>query len=511
MPMKSGLRIRLILTAAIVSASPAAAAVPTPNGFGEQGIALLVSGDAVPEPSAIAVERDGSVVVATDATVLDGGVVIFRVAADGTRIGFARSHGPRILPTPSSCAPRLAVDAGARLLVACGSMVVRLNLNGKFDASFGSRGSVQLPVASTTAIALVHGGGLILAGAAKGTPTDGLLVRLTRDGRLDPVFGAGGVVTLPGRVPSAIAVDAQGRILVTSGSVFRYTASGAPDVTFGAAGQVTVPGFTGQAVALDPAGRIVVAGDSSTVAVVRLRSDGTRDPSFGTLGMSIGDTADTVLIPGALVVEKRGAVIVAGSELPPPGSYGYQEWLVQRFRSDGSLGAKGETPDYFDPTDCRDETPHAIALQPDGKLVVAGTACETSYAYLFALRYDIHLRRDAGAPLMLDEVRGAEATRDGAVVLVTARVALNAAARVSVTVRRITHSLRLLVGSRIGSEQLPRPGTTVSASFAGKTLVRIRLVLADRSLVPRRTYLVAFTARDGHGRTGSRDLFFTAP
>jgi uncharacterized delta-60 repeat protein len=151
------------------------------------------------------------------------------------------------------------------------------------------------------------------------------------------------------------------------------------DPTFNTTGVVTTqvsdaPGAT--AVALYPsgtanAGKIVAAGQAS---LVRYNPDGSLDATFGNGGI-VNQTLNTDDLPVAvaLVGDK---VLVSGTAfgLKPKTS----DFEIARFNSDGSLdqtfGNNGsiQTPFGSKPGDFA--TADAMAVQADGKIVVAGTA-----------------------------------------------------------------------------------------------------------------------------------------
>src|SRR5690606_10827650 len=127
---------------------------------------------------------------------------------------------------------------------------------------------------------------------------------------LDPGFGDGGAVTIPG-LPGghtdelfAVTVDPVGRIVAAGYSsggnqqptVVRLLADGSLDPTFGDGGVVRIPvgvRARAQALALQPNGRIVVAGfgvlfpgGMEQFVALRLLENGTLDPSFGAGGLA---------------------------------------------------------------------------------------------------------------------------------------------------------------------------------------------------------------------------------
>jgi uncharacterized delta-60 repeat protein len=154
-------------------------------------------------------------------------------------------------------------------------------------------------------------------------------------GQLDPSFGVGGTVIT--EFPSsysgarAVAVQADGRVVAagfahTNDSIAsdfaltRYQVDGTLDATFGTGGRVRTD-FGGRfdealAVAVRPDGRIVVAGNSSDatgadMAVARYQPDGTLDTSFDGDGMALVEF-DGEATARAVALQRDGKVVLAG-------------------------------------------------------------------------------------------------------------------------------------------------------------------------------------------------------
>jgi uncharacterized delta-60 repeat protein len=154
-------------------------------------------------------------------------------------------------------------------------------------------------------------------------------------GQLDPSFGAGGTVIT--EFPSsssgarAVAVQADGRVVAagfahTNDSIAsdfaltRYQVDGTSDSTFGIGGRVRTD-FGGTfdealAVAVQPDGRIVVAGSSSDatgadMAVARYHPDGTLDTSFDGDGMALVEFGGEATAR-AVALQRDGKVLLAG-------------------------------------------------------------------------------------------------------------------------------------------------------------------------------------------------------
>ena len=173
-----------------------------------------------------------------------------------------------------------------------------------------------------------------------------------------------------------------------SGSDFtiaRYNIDGSLDPSFGIQGQTTTDlGATDEAfaVALQTDGKIIVAGSSRSaafghLALVRYNSDGSLDTTFGIEGIST-EFPSVYSGASAVVLQPDGKIVVAGSE-------GRSDFALARYNSDGSLdlgyGIGGKVTTDFSG---RDDQVYALALQRDGKIVAAGRSNDFSEFARFA-------------------------------------------------------------------------------------------------------------------------------
>jgi uncharacterized delta-60 repeat protein len=188
-------------------------------------------------------------------------------------------------------------------------------------------------------------------------------------GSLDPTFGGGdGMVTASGSVLWAVAQ--QGDRLVVLGSaldgsngrsvprptVARFLPDGSPDTTFGTNGRYFLEGGgTSDALAVQPDGKIVVATDVSTkigktttsdFRVYRLDANGQGlDPTFGTNGsvtLDFGTGATGVTANDrarAVVLQPDGRIVVAGSANLVTKTSTTNRTAVVRLNSNGTLDA----------------------------------------------------------------------------------------------------------------------------------------------------------------------------
>ena len=151
------------------------------------------------------------------------------------------------------------------------------------------------------------------------------------------------------------------------------------DPGFGSGGKTTTSfaGNAGASAAVLQNGKVVAAGFAVTgattdFALTRYRPDGTLDTSFGNRGRVTTDIAggagDSAT---ALAVQADGKLVVAGLTSGPAG----QDFALVRYRPNGtvdpSFGNHGRvTTDFAGGADAA----HALVIQADGKLVAAGSA-----------------------------------------------------------------------------------------------------------------------------------------
>lgn len=276
----------------------------------------------------------------------------------------------------------------------CFFSVARYNADGSLDAGFGEAGLVRVQEFGGSAdgadVALLPDGRIVAAG--KGGGGGFALVRLTEDGSLDPSLGGDGAVVAgftpaspqdAGGIARRMAVQPDGKIVsvgYVGNTAFdiglaRYNTDGSLDTAFSGDGMVTADfGGTefGNDVAVQPDGRIVATGAGGAgVALLRYNADGTADSGFGTAGRT------SVAFPGdggfaqALALQTNGKIVVAG-RADDPNSAEANDFGVARFHTDGSLDT-GFAGDGFAVTGFGDfDEARGVLVQPDGKIVAAG-------------------------------------------------------------------------------------------------------------------------------------------
>lgn len=220
---------------------------------------------------------------------------------------------------------------------------------------------------------------LALVGAFGGVPA-------AAGGDLDPAFGAGGTVTTlfpDGSFARALAIQPDGKIVAVGAAagssvtgefaVARYETDGSLDPGFGEGGMVTTAiaggGDEARSVAIQPNGGIVVAGTDGRerFAVVRYLPDGTLDPRFGSDGIVRTDLTSGDDIGFDLAIQPDGRIVVAGTaRMSSAGS----RFAIVRYRRGGELDRTfGDRGSAFGE---RGTVGRSVALQSDGGIVVTG-------------------------------------------------------------------------------------------------------------------------------------------
>lgn len=278
----------------------------------------------------------------------------------------------------------------------CWFTVTRFNANGTLDTAFGDNGSVVTDFGSDgatdpQAVLVQPGDNKIVAVGTSGG--DIAVGRWNPDGSPDTTFDGDGraVTSFPqSAMGRDLALQQDGKIVVAGSSGFtrfdfalvRYNTDGSLDTTFDADGRVVTPfaGYeTANGVAVQPDGRIVAAGGSEgDVALARYNANGSLDTGFGTGGRVTSDF-------GAgedgqdLALQSDGRIVVAGSGSVAGSGNG--DFGVYRYNTNGSLdtgfGTGGRTLTDFGATY---EQAFGVAIQPDGKIVAHGTSDDTRAA-----------------------------------------------------------------------------------------------------------------------------------
>ena len=275
--------------------------------------------------------------------------------------------------------------------------VMRLNSNGTADTGFGTNGRVIIPFddffdEQATAVAIQTDGKIIVAGHVQlGSPGyDFGVARLNPDGSLDTTFDGDGKLKIPvsnsNDFPYDVAVQTNGKIIIagkgfnqpnSDASFVRLNTNGSFDTTFNGTGKLVLAIGMNDSIAeiaLQPDGKIVAAGtDGADFAVVRLNSNGTLDAAFNGTGVAttpVGTQRDEAF---SIALQADGKILVAGAA----NSGSSDEAAIVRYNANGSLdttfNSDGKVTIDFQPMSSEDFK--SVLVQADGKIIgVAGGA-----------------------------------------------------------------------------------------------------------------------------------------
>ena len=286
----------------------------------------------------------------------------------------------------------VALQADGKILVSCRTdidnqalvAIARYNINGSLDTTFGNSGIVvtSLNAFSSGDLAIQPDGKIVVSGTTvvAGAPVFSV-ARYQTDGSLDQTFDGDGMAQASSagqQAPWGIALQADGKIVVAGESVgdqtddfclARFNSDGSVDGTFNGNGLVLTTFDGGFSHALDVTiqadGKIVAAGmgsdiAGSIVALARYNSDGSLDTSFDGDGRVNG-------IPGianALALRPDGKIVVAGTA--------NHAILVARYNSDGSLDETFGSSGRVTTSIGTEAVATAVALQADGRIMAGG-------------------------------------------------------------------------------------------------------------------------------------------
>ena len=366
------------------------------SGYNDQGLAVaynpithdtIVAGQSNNQFGLAAYMPDGQL----DASFGTGGVVVFQ-------------------PTGSnfSAIDAVAIDSSGNIVVGGWGtfisggqnfVVARFDSTGHIDNTFGTGGFVSTDIGGGSdqinAITFDHSAPLtananiVVAGQTIGATEHAAFARYTSSGVLDPTFGVGatGVITTTGTgantdEANGIAIDGSGNIFAVGqktptsshgAAVFALGADGASIVrTTPSVG--TASNFT--ALTAAPGGGYFAAGTADGKFVTaKLTAAGALDTSFnGTGSVETAFNSSTGSQANAIAVQSDGKIVVAGNEVDATTSLAYV--ALARYNADGTLDSAFNTSG----TQITDislgtaaTTAAGLLLEPDGKIEVAGT------------------------------------------------------------------------------------------------------------------------------------------
>src|SRR5947208_11826064 len=192
---------------------------------------------------------------------------------------------------------------------------------------------------------------------------------MAQAGTLDPTFGNNGIVTTANTGANAAALQSDGKI-VAAGSIpagqnqqqpglLRYKTNGMLDANFGTGGEVMIVGNNAGpafAVAVQTDGKILAAAPANLrLTVFRFNTNGSHDSTFGNNGAVAIQAAGLFLPPasGSIALQPDGKIIVATGRIVAR--------LLVNGQLDSTFGSNGAAPTVGG---------HSVALLPNGVILV---------------------------------------------------------------------------------------------------------------------------------------------
>lgn len=350
------------------------------SDFGENGIVDTIMGGQAGgshDLFEIAVQTDGRIVAVGSTQVIGEGfrVAVFRFNADGTLDPTFDEDGIRVddlgpgYQLYSSVA--IGSDGG---IVAAGHLegvtisdvlVGRYLPNGVPDSTFSGDGFEVMDVAGhrdeARAVILQPDDRIVIAGMTQ-DPDDFLwhvlLARYLPDGTLDAGFGSSGIMVsdlvIDGEYANALALRPDGTLLAAGTvnvdvaynmAVAAYDPAGMLDASFGTGGLANIengPSSTVYDIVLLPSGRIAVSGESDDqLSTAMLLPDGTLDAGFSGDGLVMHELG-TFSNARGIAVQPDGKLIVAGSRVSPST---LTDILVLRYHEGIAMAMQGRHDD----------------------------------------------------------------------------------------------------------------------------------------------------------------------
>ena len=376
----------------------------TRSTFGTSGVSLFNAGLAADYGLAMAIQTDQKII--TGGYTSQGNnddVIAARFLPDGTLDNFYGTAGKTIsrVGTSTERVYGVAVQPDGRIVFGGYAsisnddfMVMRQNLDGTPDTSFGSNGSATTTIGTGSeqgrALLLQSDGRIVLAGYYhNGTSDEYALVRYNADGTLDGTFGFSGKVTTTGTAGTdrlyAVAAYPGGRILVAGESrnsgntstdfgLARYNANGSLDTSFGTGGLVTVTPASNteyvNALLTLPDGKILAAGEANNdAAIIRLQPNGSYDLAFGSGGKTVVPVLASTDTFYGIALQPDGKIVATGRTWNGTN----YDIAVLRFLENGLLDSSFDGDGkLIIPHGTGDDYGRAIGVQNDGSIVITG-------------------------------------------------------------------------------------------------------------------------------------------
>jgi uncharacterized delta-60 repeat protein len=273
--------------------------------------------------------------------------------------------------------------------------MVRFNIDGKLDQSFGSKGKVKsndsFGMNRGLAVALQSDGKILVAGTSTldGDYQESSLARYHVNGSLDTSFGNSGVA-IAGRSDvnyfNDLVVQPDGKIVCVGPAkpsgylATRFLANGEVDYTFGDHGIAYINVGDGDldshpaSIARQSDGKIVLgvttfSNDASHMTVVRLQTNGLHDPTFGVNGVAMYPLGTGASASAAVATLPNGTILLAGTAYLP----GYTpDFAVIRCLANGQLDSTFDKDGVLTASLGVADFAKALSVADNGQITVCG-------------------------------------------------------------------------------------------------------------------------------------------
>jgi len=368
----------LILSSGMLSSAFAQSGYPDVT-FGGTGIVQIMN--FIGSANAVAVQQDGKILIGGywEDTIGFQNYAIARFLDDGTldstfdNDGIMQSPNPGIIHSLVIQPDNKIVAGYSNITGVSRFNIIRILDDGNPDTSFGNSGLVNIPLIFTDikcyGVTLQPGGEIVATGfGSSGIAADSIIVaRLHADGRPDSTFNNDGIGIYGVNSFSQgrdVTIQPDNKILITGSPSFimRLTTDGLPDSSFAGTGVLQV-----NQPGFNTSYSVILLPDEKIFFggdqyIVKLESNGSPDTSFGTNGY----TNTQNIIGSDMALQPDGKIIFAGSISGIVGT----DIAIARYLANGTIdlnfGLTGITVVDIGGND------HAtsVALQPDGKIVL---------------------------------------------------------------------------------------------------------------------------------------------
>ena len=382
------------------------------NTFTGDGRQITDFGTAVNLKS-VAIQNNGKIVAAGSA--FNGGITNFAVArysvngtldntlsSDGTLTGHLRRGNTVYRST--------VVQSDGKIIAGGDRVLVRYLSTGILDKTFSGDG-IKTTRFSIHSLALQTDGKIVAAG-------DSVLARYNTDGSIDSSFARDGKQNVH-FIINSIVIQSNGKIVAGGSRLARFKTDGSPDISFAGDGEIITP-FTCNDLAIQSDGKVVAVGTlERNFAIARYTIGGYPDNSFNGDGLQTTDfNPQDGDYPGyneefhaqSVAIQSDGKIVAAGYSEYPYRDY-RASFALARYTADGSLDNSFSDDGMQITGFGRTDRASSVAIQNDGKILVAGYARNESNKNFALARYNIDGNLDSSfgsGGLQTTQVSGAD-------------------------------------------------------------------------------------------------------